>query len=74
MKSSILTVFSYFEKVVAHEKSSILTVFSYFFTAGNMGTAIDLSQKLGLRLTPRFYYGGGVKCVAEDGNAIFIHV
>eukprot|EP00493_Phyllostaurus_siculus_P016061 UN16306 len=34
-----------------------------------MGTAIDLSQKLGLRLTPRFYYGG-VKCVAEDGNHV----
>ena len=37
---------------------------------GNMGTAIDLSQKLGLRLTPRFYYGGGVKCVAEDGKLL----
>ena len=39
-----------------------------------MGTAIDLSQKLGLRLTPRFYYGGGGKCVAEDGKDLSAHL
>ena len=42
--------FSYFKKV---KKKTLL------FTEGNMGRAINLSQKLGLRLTPRFYYGEG---------------
>ena len=50
--------FCYFGKVVAHENSSNFDRFQLHSTEGNTLRAI-LTQKLELRLTPRFYYGGG---------------
>ena len=66
--------FCYFEKVEAHENSSNFDRFQLLQVHSTGGTtlrAINLTQKLGLQLTPRFYYGGRVKCADKGGKSKF---